>query len=149
MNRKNKDKISSEQKKVYGDRIRALRIYKGLNLERFAEPLSVGFKAVSSYENGNAVASEAIVRELERIYLMNRDWYETGEGKMLREAVKYDNSNHEEDMFKNKSTISYEDESFSVLRTDQIDLLKMWEKLDCKKRGALMVIMESLKGQGE
>lgn len=33
------------------------------------------------------------------------------------------------------------------LRPDQIDVLKRWDKIkDCKKRGALLIIMESMEG---
>lgn len=145
MNRKIKDKISIEQKRQYGDRIRALRNAKALTLEQFAEPLPVGFKTVSSYENGNSVASEAVVRELERIYLMSRKWYESGEGSMIRESVKYDDSDHEEDNSRRKPVTSDAGEQFSGLRFDQIDLLKKWDKIkDCRKRCAILALMDSM-----
>jgi transcriptional regulator with XRE-family HTH domain len=136
MNRKIKDKISDEKKKVYGDRIRALRNRKGLKLEKFSEPLSVGFKTVSSYENGNAVASEAIVRELERIYLMNRNWYETGEGEMLLPTVT------------ESSPVYSVTKIIEGIRPDQSELLQEWERLTNEERKLALDVMKSMKGRG-
>ncbi len=75
-------KTIDEPKKIYGERIRSFRKYLGLTLERFAQPLSIKGNSVSDYERGKARASEAVLRELEMYYQLNRVWYETGEGEM-------------------------------------------------------------------
>ncbi len=71
-----------ESKNIAGNRIRTFRKHLGLTLEKFAQPLSIKGTTVSSYERGKARASEAVVRELEAHYQLNRVWYETGEGAM-------------------------------------------------------------------
>lgn len=75
-------KLLDEPKKIFGERIRLFRKHLGLTLERFAQPLSIKGNTVSDYERGKARASEAVLRELETHYQINRVWYETGEGAM-------------------------------------------------------------------
>lgn len=79
--------ISVNPKKILGGRIKALRAHLGLTLEAFADPLSVKGASVNDYEHGRAKASEAIIREMETHYRLNRVWYETGEGDMLKSAA--------------------------------------------------------------
>lgn len=71
-----------EPKKIFGERMRVFRKHLGLTLEAFAKPLSIKGNTVSDYERGKARASEAVLRELEMHYQLNRTWYETGEGAM-------------------------------------------------------------------
>lgn len=124
MNRKIKNKISDEQKIVLGERIRALRENTGLKLHEFAEPLSIQGTTVSNYENGNAAASPAIVKELEQIYLMNRNWYETGQGPMLLDRSA-------------KITM--------LIDRREFDLIERWRRMDQAEQDALEVLLKMKK----
>ncbi len=73
-----------ETKKILGGRIKELRGHYGLTLEAFAAPLSIKGPSVNDYEHGRARASESVIRELETHYRLNRNWYDSGEGNMLR-----------------------------------------------------------------
>lgn len=130
-----------EYKTIKGGRIRSLRERLGLTLKAFSGPLSVGLGTVNNYEHGLASPSEAVLRQLETAYMMNRNWFETGEGEMIlspKPVAEYDNSDHEEDNGRTKPITSYESEQFSPLRPDQKQMLAVWEKLDCEERIALM-----------
>ncbi len=130
-----------EHKIAKGERIKSLRERLGLTLKVFSEPLSVGLGTVNNYEHGIASPSEAVLRQLETIYMMNRNWFETGEGEMIlspEPVVEYNNSDHEEDNEFVKPVTRYEFEQFSSLRPDQKKMLAVWENLDCEQRIALM-----------
>ena len=64
------------------DRIRNLRKYLGLTMEKFGEQLGVGKTAISNIENGNRNVTEQMCKSICREFNVNEDWLRNGTGEM-------------------------------------------------------------------
>ena len=64
------------------ERIRNLRKYLGLTMEKFGEQLGVGKTAISNIENGNRNVTEQMCKSICREYV-NEVWLRTGTGEMF------------------------------------------------------------------
>lgn len=69
-----------------GKKFAAIRKALHLNQAEFAEPLGVGFKQISAIENGRVQPSSSVMELLFLKYLVNRLWWDTGEGEMFTDA---------------------------------------------------------------
>ena len=65
------------------ERIRNLRKYLGLTMEKFGEQLGVGKTAISNIENGNRNVTEQMCKSICREYNVNEVWLRTGTGEMF------------------------------------------------------------------
>ena len=65
------------------ERIRNLRKYLGLTMEKFGEQLGVGKTAISNIENGNRNVTEQICKSICREFNVNEDWLRNGNGEMF------------------------------------------------------------------
>lgn len=66
------------------NRIKELRKSLGLNQTEFGEKLGVTTSAISGYELGTRVPSDAIIKSICREYGVNETWLRTGAGDMRR-----------------------------------------------------------------
>lgn len=65
------------------ERIRNLRKYLGLTMEKFGKQLGVGKTAISNIENGNRNVTEQMCKSICREYNVNEVWLRTGTGEMF------------------------------------------------------------------
>ena len=64
------------------DRIKLVREKNGLNLTRFADALKTSVAAVSRYESGERIPSDAVINLICQKYGVSYAWLKTGEGPM-------------------------------------------------------------------
>ena len=64
------------------DRIRKVREANGLSLTRFADALKTSVAAISRYESGERIPSDAVVNLICRTFGISYAWLKTGEGPM-------------------------------------------------------------------
>lgn len=131
------------------DRITTYFEYKGYGSSKsFCKRLGISDSHVTEIDSRRKNTTlEIALRSNSEFSDLNFDWLWTGKGEMLissKSSVKYDNSGHEEDNKCNKTVIS---DNGKELRSDQIDILKKWDKItDCRKRCALLALMDSMEG---
>lgn len=66
------------------NRIKEIRKALGLNQAEFAEKIGMVPSAISNYEAGTRVPSDAIIKSICREYGVNETWLRTGAGDMRR-----------------------------------------------------------------
>lgn len=66
-----------------GERVRELRKFLDLTLEKFGKTLGVGKTAISNIENGNRNLTEQMIVSICREYGVNENWLRTGDGDMF------------------------------------------------------------------
>lgn len=89
------------------NRIKEARMRRGISQEEFAKKLGVTKSAISGYETGRRVPTEAIIRSICREYQINEEWLRYGKGQMdsivtfeaIKEIAKAFNLNHFETAF--------------------------------------------------
>lgn len=64
------------------DRIKQVRLASGLTLTRFAGVLKTSVAAVSRYESGERVPSDAVLKLISKEFSVSFSWLKTGEGPM-------------------------------------------------------------------
>jgi len=64
------------------DRIKLVRESKGLSLTKFADSLKTSVAAVSRYESGDRIPSDAVLNLICQKYHVSYVWLKTGEGPM-------------------------------------------------------------------
>ena len=69
------------------NRIKKVRSYYKMNQSQFGDKLGLTQGAITSYETGARVPSGAVIMSICREFNVNREWLETGEGKMLVETT--------------------------------------------------------------
>lgn len=72
------------------ERVRELRKYLGLTLEKFGEPLGVTKTAISRLENGVNGITDQMVKSICREYNVNEEWLINGTGDMFTEIDRDD-----------------------------------------------------------
>lgn len=72
------------------ERVRELRKYLGLTLEKFGEPLGVTKTAISRLENGVNGITDQMVKSICREYNVNEEWFINGTGDMFTEIDRDD-----------------------------------------------------------
>lgn len=68
-----------------GERIKFLRKELKLSQTEFGERFGVGLGVIRNMETFKTVPSPAQIDLIARVYNVNREWLETGEGEMMRE----------------------------------------------------------------
>lgn len=71
------------------ERIREIRKYYGLTMEKFGERLGIKKNTVSQLENGVNNVTDQMVKAICREYDVNPDWLRTGEGEMFSNDEDY------------------------------------------------------------
>lgn len=66
-----------------GERVKGIRKYKELTLEKFGDTLGVTKQTVSRIENGVNNLTEQMIKSICREFSVNEDWLRTGEGEMF------------------------------------------------------------------
>jgi transcriptional regulator with XRE-family HTH domain len=64
------------------DRIKAVRESNNMNRTRFAEKLNTSVAAISRYESGDRIPSDAILKLISKEFNVSFAWLKTGEGPM-------------------------------------------------------------------
>ena len=64
------------------DRIKTVREHSGLSLTKFADKLGLTVSAVSLYESGKRVPSNAVLTSISKAFGVSYAWLKTGEGPM-------------------------------------------------------------------
>ena len=72
------------------ERIKEIRKYHNLTLEKFGERLGVGKTAISRLENGVNNVTDQMIKSICREFSINENWLRTGEGKMQTEMDRED-----------------------------------------------------------
>ncbi|MBO5155305.1 MAG: helix-turn-helix transcriptional regulator [Eubacterium sp.] len=72
------------------ERIRELRKYLGLTLEKFGEPIGVKKSTLSSMENGASGVTTQMIKSICREYNVNEEWLVNGTGEMFSEVDRED-----------------------------------------------------------
>ncbi len=72
------------------DRIKEIRKYHNLTLEKFGERLGVGKSAISNIENGNRNVTDQMIKSICREFAVNEHWLRTGEGDMQTDLDRED-----------------------------------------------------------
>lgn len=69
------------------ERVKEIRKYHDLTLEKFGKKLGVGKTAISNIENGNRNLTEQMIKAICREFDVNEDWLRTGEGEMFEQLT--------------------------------------------------------------
>ena len=72
------------------ERIRELRKYLGLTLEKFGDPIGVKKSTLSSMENGASGVTTQMIKSICREYNVNEEWLLNGTGEMFSEVDRED-----------------------------------------------------------
>ena len=64
------------------DRIRKVRESNNLSLTKFADYLSTSVSAISRYESGDRIPSDAVLKLISTQFHISYSWLKTGEGPM-------------------------------------------------------------------
>ena len=72
------------------ERIRELRKYLGLTLEKFGDPIGVKKSTLSSMENGASGVTTQMIKSICREYNVNEEWLVNGTGEMFSEVDRED-----------------------------------------------------------
>ena len=65
------------------ERIKEVRKYLGLTLEKFGQPLGLKKSGLSLIENGINNVSEQLIKSICREYSVDEDWLRTGNGDKM------------------------------------------------------------------
>lgn len=69
------------------ERIRELRKYLGITLEKLGEHLGVGKSTLSQIENGKSGITEQMIKSICREFNVNEEWLRTGNGNMFKPII--------------------------------------------------------------
>lgn len=72
------------------ERIAAIRKAFGLTQRQFGEQIGVLRQAVTNYERGRNLPTEAVRQMICRVYGVRREWLETGSGDMFEEKGRHE-----------------------------------------------------------
>lgn len=72
------------------ERIKEIRKYHNLTLEKFGERLGVGKTAISRLENGVNNVTDQMIKSICREFAVNEHWLRTGEGDMQTDLDRED-----------------------------------------------------------
>lgn len=72
------------------ERIKEIRKYHELTLEKFGERIGVTKSTISNIENGYRNATEHMIKSICREFAVNENWLRTGEGRMENDLDKED-----------------------------------------------------------
>ena len=64
------------------DRIRKVRESRKLSLTKFSESLNTSVSAISRYESGERIPSDAVLKLISKEFQVSYAWLKTGEGPM-------------------------------------------------------------------
>lgn len=70
-----------------GERIREIRKYFELTLEKFGEKLGVGKTAISKIENNERGVTDQMIKGICREFNIRDEWLRTGEGEMFEQMT--------------------------------------------------------------
>lgn len=70
------------------DRVKAVRVAKGISMEDFGKQVNVSRPAISMIESGKNNVSERIIADIVREFGVNELWLRTGEGEMFKKATR-------------------------------------------------------------
>ena len=117
------------------ERLRQVRKYYGLTLDKFGERLGLKKSVLSRIENGYSVPQEQTLRLICREFSVNYEWLKTGVGDMLLEP--------DEDEAVNRLMLSQQAFPKKVLRTLAAMPPEGWEALkqfmDCYQKASQTV----------
>lgn len=116
-----------------GERIKELRKYLQLTLEKFGEKLGVGKTAISKIENNERGVTEQMVKAICREFDVNEDWLRTGEGNMFIELS-------EQEKVMKYTGLLLKDEDSAVANAIQA-LIVTYEQLDDTSKATLNKII--------
>jgi transcriptional regulator with XRE-family HTH domain len=69
------------------ERVKEIRKYEGLTLEKFGEPLGVKKAAISGIETGKRGVTDQMIAAICNTYFVSEEWLRTGKGSMHREEL--------------------------------------------------------------
>ena len=116
-----------------GERIKEIRKYLQLTLEKFGEKLGVGKTAISKIENNERGVTEQMIKAVCREFDVNEEWLRTGKGEMFIELT-------EQEKIMKFTGLLLKDEDSVVANAIQA-LIVTYEKLDDTSKATLNKII--------
>lgn len=116
-----------------GERIKEIRKYLQLTLEKFGEKLGVGKTAISKIENNERGVTEQMIKAVCREFDVNEEWLRTGKGEMFIELT-------EQEKIMKFTGLLLKDEDSVVANAIQA-LIVTYEQLDDTSKATLNKII--------
>ena len=116
-----------------GERIKEIRKYLQLTLEKFGEKLGVGKTAISKIENNDRGVTEQMIKAVCREFDVNEEWLRTGKGEMFIELT-------EQEKIMKFTGLLLKDEDSVVANAIQA-LIVTYEQLDDTSKATLNKII--------
>ena len=116
-----------------GERIKEIRKYLQLTLEKFGEKLGVGKTAISKIENTERGVTEQMIKAVCREFDVNEEWLRTGKGEMFIELT-------EQEKIMKFTGLLLKDEDSVVANAIQA-LIVTYEQLDDTSKATLNKII--------
>ena len=116
-----------------GERIKEIRKYLQLTLEKFVEKLGVGKTAISKIENNERGVTEQMIKAVCREFDVNEEWLRTGKGEMFIELT-------EQEKIMKFTGLLLKDEDSVVANAIQA-LIVTYEQLDDTSKATLNKII--------
>lgn len=116
-----------------GERIKEIRKYLQLTLEKFGEKLGVGKTAISKIENNERGVTEQMIKAVCREFDVNEEWLRTGKGNMFIELS-------EQEKVMKYTGLLLKDEDSAVANAIQA-LIVTYEQLDDTSKATLNKII--------
>lgn len=66
-----------------GERVKAIRSYSGLSMEKFGERIGMVKSSISNIENNNRALSDQLAKLMAKEFNVSEHWLRTGEGEMF------------------------------------------------------------------
>lgn len=110
---------------IPGERVREIRKYLNLTLEKFGEKLGVGKGAISAIETGTRNLTGQMSKSICREFNVNEEWLQTGSGEMFLEIPE------EDEYFKAATMLSKEND------TEAMNAIIQYWKLDSASKKAI------------
>lgn len=97
------------------DRIASLRKTLGLTQKQFGERIGVQRGTVANYELGRNIPTETVRLMICKVYGVNREWLETGEGEMFEKKSRYDQIREMSEEYMKGESDSFRNRLISVI----------------------------------
>lgn len=97
------------------DRIICLRKTLGLTQKQFGERIGVQRGTVANYELGRNIPTETVRLMICKVYGVNREWLEIGEGEMFEKKSRYDQIRELSNKFMKDESDTFRDRLISVI----------------------------------
>lgn len=118
-----------------GERVREIRKFLGLTLEKFGEPLGVTKTTISRIEKDINNLTEQMAKSICREFNINEEWLRTGKGEMFISQTRDEKIANFAGQIMNEEDESFKKQLIEVLSELTIEEWEILEKMALKLAG--------------